>query len=82
VIYVNGFASPFFKTSRGLRQGCPLSPLLFRLVTRGFSRLLGRLKSLGKIKGLPIRRDISISHALFVDDVLILGTRSKLKERK
>eukprot|EP00253_Pinus_taeda_P031803 PITA_31803 len=36
-ILINGSTSPFFHSERGLRQGCPLSPLLFLLVMEGLS---------------------------------------------
>jgi hypothetical protein len=40
VVLVNEIPTDFFKCHRGLRQGCPLSPLLFLLVVEVFSRLL------------------------------------------
>jgi hypothetical protein len=39
-VLVNGAASPFFHSERGLRQGCPLSPLLFLLIMEGLNRFI------------------------------------------
>lgn len=43
-VLVNGSPSNFFHSQRVLRQGCPLSPLLFILVMDGLSRLIASSK--------------------------------------
>eukprot|EP00253_Pinus_taeda_P019430 PITA_19430 len=68
-ILINGAATPFFKGQRGLRQGCPLSPLLFLLVVEGLSQLIHKAKREGKVKGIEVATNLFISHLLFVDDI-------------
>ena len=64
-ILLNGTASNFFHASRGLRQGCPLSPLLFVLVMEGLSVLIKDANARGTIHGLQINDLIQITHLLF-----------------
>ena len=61
---------------RGLIQGCPLSPLLFLLAIEGLSRLLQQTKADGRIKGIKISRDLFLTHLMFIDDIMILGSGS------
>eukprot|EP00253_Pinus_taeda_P022843 PITA_22843 len=84
VVLVNGGASSFFNSQRGLRQGCPLSPLLFLLVAEGLSRLIHKARSEEKVKGIEVAINLYITHLLFVDDILIFtnGSHSELKEFK
>ena len=50
-INVNGYLSPFFTLSRGVRQGCPLSPLLYVLVSEV---LAANIRSNPRIIGLSL----------------------------
>jgi hypothetical protein len=71
-VLVNGSPTGFFSSSRGLRQGDPLSPLLFLLVMEVFSRMLRKMEEGGFISGFTLRHDVSISHLLFVDNYPVL----------
>jgi hypothetical protein len=72
-VLVNGVPTNFFKCRRGLRQGCPLSPLLFLWVVEVFSRLLTQAVESVTFQCLKVPISTFISHLLFVDEVLILG---------
>lgn len=52
-VLINGAASSFFHMERGLRQGFPLSPLLFLLVAEGLSHFLKRPSRRVISKGYP-----------------------------
>ena len=51
LVIVNGSPEGFFSCSRGLRQGDPLSPLVFLLVMEVLCRMLKRVESEGLIQG-------------------------------
>jgi hypothetical protein len=75
-VLINGEASKAFHSERGLRQGCPLSPLLFILVLESLNILLKRSQLAGKLTGIKASRLTQILHLLFVDDVIIMTSAS------
>jgi hypothetical protein len=76
-ILLNGSPFGFFSLGRRLRQGDPLSPLLFILGSKVFSRLMFKDKRNGCLKGLRIAKNYPpIHHLLFADDLLIFGEAS------
>jgi hypothetical protein len=50
-VKINDEDSKYFRTERGLRQGDPLSPLLFNLVTDVFTRMLMKVADQSLISG-------------------------------
>ncbi len=74
-IMVNGSPSGFFGSSSGIRQGDPLSPLLFLLVMEVLSRMLSRTEEAGLIRGFKAGKaqeeGLFISHLLFADDTVV-----------
>ena len=68
-VKINGKRSNAFRVHRGLRQGCPLSPLLFIVV---FDSVLKELEAVKK--GFPIEKLQAFINALaFADDTVLVG---------
>ena len=71
-IRMNDENSTFFKPGKGLRQGDPLSPLLFNLVADVFSRMLMRAAKVNLITGLlPHSKPGGIISLQYADDTLL-----------
>jgi hypothetical protein len=71
---VNGKPTNYLQASGGLRQGCPLSPLLYILMANTLSRKLTTKKRTSAIPGIRLIKGIyPIKHSLFADDSLMLG---------
>ena len=68
-VLVKGKATGFFPSTRGLRQGDPLSPSLFILVMESLSRLIIKTTEVGFQEDFS--EDIRISHLLFANSTLI-----------
>ncbi|CAL5191793.1 unnamed protein product [Lathyrus oleraceus] len=76
-ILVNGSPTLEFKTSRGLRQGDPLSPFLFLLVGEGLAGMMRKAVMLGLFNGFAVSEDIHFEMLQFADDTVLVCDGSK-----
>lgn len=77
---INGSPHGFFRPSRGLRQGDPLSPFLSILGSEVLSRMLEQEERQGSIHSVKVSWAAPfISHLLFADDLLIFS-RANVQE--
>ena len=72
-ILLNGSPKGYFKSSRGLRQGDPLSPMLFVIVVEALHALMERANQTGLISGFSVENyNHEVTHLQFADDTIIL----------
>lgn len=70
LVLVNGSLMGSFNSSRGLRQGNPLSSFIFIIVMNAVSHMLGAAIDVDFLVGFSVGV-VNISHLFFTDDYLL-----------
>ncbi|XP_070010394.1 uncharacterized protein [Nicotiana sylvestris] len=78
-ILINGQAHGFFKTSRGVKQGDPISPTLFILAAEALSRGLNALHTNLYFYGFGMPKwSPKINHLAYADDMIIFSSSDEI----
>lgn len=72
-VNVNGEVESYFRNVRGVRQGDPLSPILFDFLVDSLAAIIAKAKDAGHIQGVVSHLiPGGVSHLQYVDDTMIL----------
>jgi hypothetical protein len=78
-ISINGVVGPYFRNKRGVRQGDPISPLLFDLVVDALALILKKSNNAGHIKGVISNLlPRGITHLKYVDNTMIFVEKNDI----
>ena len=75
VVQVNGRRSGVFAIERSVRQGCPLSPLLYVLTLEPLLRRLRDGKTGPSLRGISLASSLAARVSAFADDVTVFVSR-------
>lgn len=79
-ISINGVVGPYFINGRGLKQGDPISPLLFNFVVDALAKMLDSAAAKGHITSVATNLyPNGISHLQYADDTIILVEYDELQ---
>ena len=75
VVQVNGRRSRVFAIERSVRQGCPLSPLLYVLALEPLLRRLRDERTSLALRGVPFAGPLTARVSAFADDITVFVSR-------
>ncbi|XP_073117084.1 uncharacterized protein [Elaeis guineensis] len=78
-VLVNGSPTNWFQTSRGLRQGCPLSPYLYILCSDMLSLMFTQAVQWKLLRAYRVGAGLQVSHIFYADDLLLVN-RASIKD--
>ncbi|KAL1194824.1 putative ribonuclease H protein [Cardamine amara subsp. amara] len=71
-VQVNGELAGYFRSERGLQQGCSLSPYLFVISMDVLSKMLDKAAGAREFGYHPRCKNIGLTHISFADDIMVL----------
>ncbi|GJW16706.1 transposon TX1 [Tanacetum coccineum] len=82
-ILVSGSPTEEFCLERGVRQGDPLSPLLFILAAEGLNAIVNEAVEHGIFRGVKVGRNrVVVSHLQYADDTIFLENGTKRMQKR
>lgn len=82
LVILNGSPQGFFESTKGIRQGDPLSPFLFIIMAKVLGHFISKKWEVGAWKGVQIAAGVNpITHLQFADDTFLAGDASAREGR-